>query len=124
MVLFKDTTLLVLSFLVFELLCGIYYPCISTLRAKYIPEHSRSTIMNIYRIPLNLLIVLVLIKVFKTFFIFIFIFFLIDFIFLLNIKVVSYNNSTVFLICAVWCGSAFLLHQFLKLSQTQSHLER
>jgi len=46
------------AFLVFELCVGMYYPAVGTIRAKLIPEESRSTIMNIYRIPLNFLVML------------------------------------------------------------------
>ncbi|KAJ8904875.1 hypothetical protein NDN08_001389 [Rhodosorus marinus] len=47
------------AFLVFEVAVGMYFPAVGTIRAKLIPEESRSTIMNIYRIPLNFLVMLV-----------------------------------------------------------------
>jgi len=53
-----------ISFIVFEICCGMYWPCLGTIRGKYIPESSRSAIMNFFRVPLNLLVVIVLIKVF------------------------------------------------------------
>ena len=49
-----------LSFLVFELACGLMFPTYGSLRSTYIPEEHRTTIMNIYRIPLNLFVVGVL----------------------------------------------------------------
>jgi MFS transporter, MFS domain-containing protein family, molybdate-anion transporter len=49
-----------MSFLVFELACGIMFPTYGSLRSVYIPEDHRTTIMNIYRIPLNLFVVGVL----------------------------------------------------------------
>ena len=49
-----------MSFLVFELACGIMFPTYGSLRSAYIPEEHRTTIMNIYRIPLNLFVVGVL----------------------------------------------------------------
>ena len=49
-----------LSFLVFEMGCGIMFPTYGSLRSTYIPEEYRTTIMNIYRIPLNLFVVIVL----------------------------------------------------------------
>ncbi|KAJ3260774.1 Molybdate-anion transporter [Boothiomyces macroporosus] len=45
---------------VFEMCCGVYFPSFSTVRSFVIPEQSRSTIMNICRVPLNLVVVLVL----------------------------------------------------------------
>ncbi|EGC37751.1 hypothetical protein DICPUDRAFT_7152, partial [Dictyostelium purpureum] len=55
--LFKNSILVYLSFLVFEICCGLYFPCLGTLRSKYIPETIRATTMNLFRVPLNLLVV-------------------------------------------------------------------
>ena len=52
-----------IPFLLFEVCCGLYWPCFGTLRGKYLPERSRSTVMNFFRVPLNLLVVLVLVRV-------------------------------------------------------------
>lgn len=48
------------SFLVFELACGIMFPTYGSLRATYIPDEYRTTVMNIYRIPLNMFVIIVL----------------------------------------------------------------
>jgi len=48
------------AFMVFEICCGIHFTCIGTLRGKYIPEESRAAIMNLFRVPLNLLVCLLL----------------------------------------------------------------
>ncbi|CAN8076697.1 unnamed protein product [Agarophyton chilense] len=48
------------GFLVFEILCGIYFPGMATMRAPYIPEESRSAILNFFRVPLNLIVVVAL----------------------------------------------------------------
>lgn len=48
------------SFLVFQLACGVMFPTFGSLRSTYIPEEHRTTIMNVYRIPLNLFVVGVL----------------------------------------------------------------
>jgi len=77
------------SFLVFEVCCGLYFPSIGVLRSKVIPEHSRSTIMNFFRIPLNFLVVLVL------------------------YQIKHLQNETVFLICGVWLFLAFILQSHL-----------
>lgn len=44
-------------FVVFEVLCGIYFPGIATMRAPYIPEESRSALLTFFRVPLNLIVV-------------------------------------------------------------------
>lgn len=48
------------TFLIFEVLCGIYYPGMATMRAPYIPEESRSAILTFFRIPLNVIVVVTL----------------------------------------------------------------
>jgi len=58
-----DSTTCFLSFLVFEAVCGIHWPLTGTLKGKYIPEESRSAVMNLMRLPLNLIVVVVLLKV-------------------------------------------------------------
>ena len=58
-----EPRVVLVAFLVFEICCGVYFPCQGTLRGKYIPESSRSAIMNFFRIPLNLLVVVVLVRV-------------------------------------------------------------
>lgn len=55
-----DTSLCFYAFLVFEVCVGMFWPGMGTLRSKYVPENSRATIMNIFRIPLNLLVCLAL----------------------------------------------------------------
>ncbi|GAQ85037.1 major facilitator superfamily protein [Klebsormidium nitens] len=52
-----------LGFLIFEVCVGIFWPSIMKLRSQYIPEESRSTIMNMFRIPLNVFVCLVLYNV-------------------------------------------------------------
>jgi MFS family permease len=48
---------LIVSFYLFEICVGMYFPSIGLLRSKYLPESHRSIIMNIYGIPLNLMVV-------------------------------------------------------------------
>lgn len=52
-----------LAFCVFEVLIGMFWPSMMTLRARYVPEEQRSTIINIFRIPLNLFVCMILWKV-------------------------------------------------------------
>lgn len=51
-----------LAFLCFEILCGIYFPGMATVRAPYIPEHSRSSLLTFFRVPLNIIVVIALYK--------------------------------------------------------------
>ena len=51
-----------ITFVVFEMVCGIFFPVFGSLRAIYVPEKQRSTIMNFFRVPLNLFVVVVLVK--------------------------------------------------------------
>lgn len=48
------------SFVIFEVLCGIYFPAMATLRVPYIPEQSRSTLLTFFRVPLNIVVVVAL----------------------------------------------------------------
>ncbi len=48
-----------LGFCVFEACVGIFWPSIMKMRSQYIPEESRSTIMNFFRIPLNIFVCVV-----------------------------------------------------------------
>lgn len=82
----SNKSLITLAFITFEMMCGMYFPCMGTLRGKYVPEASRAAIMNIFRVPLNLLVVLVLWKV----------------------KFLA--NGTVFFICTGWLLLATVLH--------------
>ncbi|KAJ1476770.1 hypothetical protein T484DRAFT_1632152 [Baffinella frigidus] len=51
------------SFLVFEACVGMYFPSIGTLRSKYVPESHRSVIVNIFGVPLNLIVVSVFLSI-------------------------------------------------------------
>ncbi|XP_010533550.1 PREDICTED: molybdate-anion transporter [Tarenaya hassleriana] len=52
-----------IGFCVFEACVGIFWPSIMKMRSQYIPEEARSTIMNFFRIPLNIFVCLVLYNV-------------------------------------------------------------
>jgi hypothetical protein len=47
----------------FEICCGIYFPCFGFLKSKYLPEQCRSGVMNFFRVPLNIMVVAILLKV-------------------------------------------------------------
>jgi len=52
-----------LAFVLFEGCVGIFWPSIMKMRAQYIPEEQRATIMNFFRIPLNIFVCVVLYNV-------------------------------------------------------------
>ncbi|KAF2072680.1 hypothetical protein CYY_006014 [Polysphondylium violaceum] len=86
---FNDSFIVYGSFLIFEVCCGLYFPCVGTLRSAYIPESMRATIMNLFRVPLNLLVVLIL------------------------VNVSSLSNDTVFLVCSIWLLIAYVLQKYI-----------
>jgi len=51
------------SCVLFEMCVGWFWPCAMTLRGKHIPEEVRATIMNFFRIPLNIIVVVVLLRI-------------------------------------------------------------
>lgn len=46
------------AFLAFEFCVGMYFPLMGTLKGDIVPEDMRSTIYNIYRLPLNVVVLL------------------------------------------------------------------
>ena len=62
-ILTSNATAIFIGFLVFEVCCGIYFPSVGRMRSKYIPEEVRSTVMNVFRIGLNLVVVVTLINI-------------------------------------------------------------
>ncbi|RKO87671.1 hypothetical protein BDK51DRAFT_2042, partial [Blyttiomyces helicus] len=59
----QDQTFLLMAFNIFEACCGLYFPSMGTIRGRFVPEETRSTVMNVFRIPLNLIVVAALLKV-------------------------------------------------------------
>jgi len=49
-----------LGFLFFEGLVGAYFPSVGVLKSEVVPENVRSTVYNIYRVPLNAVVVCLL----------------------------------------------------------------
>mmetsp|Transcript_76767 Transcript_76767/g.214549 ORF Transcript_76767/g.214549 Transcript_76767/m.214549 type:complete len:491 (+) Transcript_76767:129-1601(+) len=48
------------GFLLFEFCCGLYFPSVSTIKGQAVPESIRSTVYNIYRVPMNAIVLGVL----------------------------------------------------------------
>merc|ERR1719231_1512035 len=62
----RDRALCLVAFLLFEGVVGCYFPALGTLKSKIIPDAQRSTIYNLYRVPLNVLVLLVLLSKMPT----------------------------------------------------------
>jgi len=54
------------SFLLFEACVGIYWPAMGTVRSQVVPEETRATIYNIFRVPLNAIVLGVLLNQMST----------------------------------------------------------
>lgn len=52
-----------IAFCVFEVSVGVFWPSMMKMRAEYVPEECRATIINFFRIPLNLFVCVVLANV-------------------------------------------------------------
>jgi MFS family permease len=50
-------------FLLFETTVGVFYPSYGVIKSEKIPEEIRSSVMNIFRIPLNAFVVVLLLKI-------------------------------------------------------------
>uniref|UniRef100_A0A1I8I3H7 MFS domain-containing protein n=1 Tax=Macrostomum lignano TaxID=282301 RepID=A0A1I8I3H7_9PLAT len=48
------------GFLAFEACIGLFWPAIGTMRGRYVPDATRATVMNFFRVPLNLIVVVIL----------------------------------------------------------------
>lgn len=57
---FLGTTFM--SFLAFEFCCGIYFPTAGVIKSEVVPERVRGTMYNIYRVPLNAVVVVLLLS--------------------------------------------------------------
>ncbi|XP_078621452.1 molybdate-anion transporter-like [Branchiostoma floridae x Branchiostoma japonicum] len=49
----ENPTVSFLAFLLLELACGMYFPCMGYLRSRIIPEKNRASVINWFRVPLN-----------------------------------------------------------------------
>jgi len=63
--LFQNVMIRFVAFLAFEACVGLYFPMIGTLKGDIVPEDLRSTIYNIYRLPLNVIVLMPLLMNFS-----------------------------------------------------------
>ena len=84
-----DHDLLVyLSFNCYEISIGLYFPAMSSLRSHILPDEIRSTVMNVFRVPLNLMVILMLRYVHEMNFTFV----LLSFLSLLLLRLIDYTK--------------------------------
>jgi len=62
----SSVTIRFFAFLLFEACVGMYFPMMGTLKGQVVPENLRSTIYNLYRVPLNSIVVVTLVMRFET----------------------------------------------------------
>jgi len=62
---FQDVQVRFVAFLVFEACVGLYFPMMGTLKGDIVPEDMRSTMYNIYRLPLNVIVLMPLLMNFS-----------------------------------------------------------
>ena len=48
------------SFILYEISVGILYPAYSKIKSDFLPNENRGTIMNLFKMPLNLLVIILL----------------------------------------------------------------
>lgn len=95
----EDKITVYCMFLVFEVTVGLFYPCFGLIKSEKIPEESRSAIMNIFRIPLNAFVIVLL------------------------CKIESLSFETIFLVCAAahFVGLVCYLYFYFYQSQSFDH---
>jgi hypothetical protein len=54
---FEDKFVVFVAFVVFEGCVGVYFPTHGTIRSAHVPEATRASVMNLFRFPMNLLVV-------------------------------------------------------------------
>eukprot|EP00043_Microstomoeca_roanoka_P017286 m.180132 g.180132 ORF g.180132 m.180132 type:complete len:433 (-) comp16610_c0_seq14:1590-2888(-) len=61
--LFTTTTPTFCAFLFYEIWVGMFWPAMGTLRSVFVEEHVRSTTLNLFRVPLNALVCVLLLYI-------------------------------------------------------------
>eukprot|EP00922_Rhytidocystis_sp_ex-Travisia-forbesii_P020563 GHVS01030234.1.p1 GENE.GHVS01030234.1~~GHVS01030234.1.p1 ORF type:complete len:488 (-),score=57.80 GHVS01030234.1:597-2060(-) len=59
----SDANYRIVAFVLFEIMCGVYFPAYYSLRADIVPDKGRATILNLYRVPLNAIVVVMCLKI-------------------------------------------------------------
>ena len=94
----SNDTLTFVAMNIFEMTVGMYFPTMGTLKSGIVPESSRAAIYNLYRIPLNFIV--------------------------LTSLLTKLSVTTSFLACALMLGAATCLQFHLKTIRTNLALAR
>lgn len=94
----SNDTLTFVAMNIFEMTVGMYFPTMGTLKSGIVPESSRAAIYNLYRIPLNFIV--------------------------LTSLLTKLSVTTSFLACALMLGAATCLQFHLKTIRTNLALTR
>jgi len=87
-----------LAFCVFEVCVGMFWPSLGFMRSRYVPEEVRATVMNMFRIPLNFIVCIVL------------------------YHISSLSEFSVFMICCLCLVITFLCQvRFLAITENQTN---
>jgi len=89
----EDPMIRLLAFLGFEFCIGLYFPMMGTLKGKMVPEANRSSIYNLFRVPLNTIVVVVFVLHFDMQTAFTLNAFLLVAAFVLQTKMIGYLNG-------------------------------
>lgn len=54
------------GFILYEISVGVFYPTYSTIKSEFIPSENRGTIMNIFKIPFNVVVIFLLVTMNKA----------------------------------------------------------
>ena len=49
-----------IGYIIFEISCGAFYPTFSKIKSEHLPQKNRGTLMNIFKIPFNLVNIVLL----------------------------------------------------------------
>merc|ERR1719231_108735 len=99
--LFLDNKVTVYTmFVVFEGTVGLFYPAYGTIKSEKIPEDIRSAVMNIFRIPLNAFVVILL------------------------LKIKYFSSQVVFMICTISHGVALCCYTYFYFNISKTFIHR
>merc|ERR1712196_365258 len=88
----RQERMVFISFLVFEMCVGVYFPLMGTLKGRYVPEENRAAIYTLFRVPLNIIVITTLLA--------------------------KASTTEAFKLCALMLGTAAIA--FLKLGKPQA----
>ncbi|ORY31469.1 DUF791-domain-containing protein [Neocallimastix californiae] len=81
------------AFALFEICCGMFFPTLGCIKSEIIPEEVRSSVMNLFRVPMNAIVVVVL------------------------LKISSFNQEVQFIICTILCALSLLLSGYILIKE-------